>query len=401
MNDINNRIKKRINRRKFTRTQRKNRSMYNLPEFYDNDKETTVEYEVLSKYNIVIGIINELVDRYNMKVIILCNANEINKTFLHEMFECKLDCKKFQINTNENIFIDLTNRILNNNNLLLEQKENVKKLFNKINNNISAIWNSTRIDNVRILSGIISAFIELIEYYNINLEFYEDIFYGIFLYHILYYNEELDFLMELKYGQNIYCYYLKLKKTGQISEESIINVIENLQNKLIKWVGIEIASNWIVGVNINCVDKLSKINEYDNGLEEQISKNEEIFEKTQYRFDDLMYILSEDYSKLDKIKNIIKTKEIDFEFNNQNYISGYGEDIEILKKVKPLFQYFKEENIIFQNSEFMEIIYNKLCYKYNFVKIEEKHLYNQNKNSFIRGYNDYLKRKKELEEQNV
>ena len=49
-----------------------------------------------------------------MKVIILCNTNEISKTFVHEMFECKLDCKKFRIVSNETIFIELSNKILDN-----------------------------------------------------------------------------------------------------------------------------------------------------------------------------------------------------------------------------------------------------------------------------------------------
>lgn len=370
--------------------------MYNLPEFYDSNKEVTVEYEVLSKYNIVIGIINELVDRYNMKVIILCNTNEINKTFLHEMFECKLDCKKFQIVTSKTIFTDLLNRILNNNdNLSEEQEKCIKELFDKINDNITDIWNSTRIDNVRILSGIISAFIELVECYNIKQEFYEDIFYSIFLYHILYYNEELDFLRDLKIGQNIYCYYLKLKKCGRIKEDEIVNVISEIDNKIIKWVGIEIASNWIAGINIDCMDSISKINEYDNGLEEQISKNEDIIDKIKYRFDDLMYILSIDYTKLEKIKNIIKTKEIDFEFCNHKNNVGLNENLDIYKKVRALFQYFNEDKIVILNDkEFVEIVYDKLLCKYNFARVDEKSLYGRNSVSdFIRGYNTYLESK--------
>lgn len=396
LGDISDRIKKRISRRNFTRIQRKNRRMYNSRELYDTKSETTIEYEVLSKYNIVIGIINELVDRYNMKVIILCNTNEINKTFVHEMFECKLDCKKFQIDTNKNIFTDLLNKNLNNNvNLSAEQKENIKKIFDKINDNITAVWNSTRIDNVRILSGIISAFTELVECYNIKQEFYEDIFYSIFLYHILYYNEELDFLRDLKIGENIYCYYLKLNKCGRIGNNAIVNVIPEIDNKVIKWVGIEIASNWLVGENIDCVDNLFKINEYDNGLEEQISKNEDIIDRTKYRFDDLIYILSIDYTKLEEIKNIIKTKEIDFEFYNHKNNEGLNENIDIYKKVRPLFQYFNEDKtVILNDREFIEIVYDKLLCKYNFARVDEKSLYGRNSVSdFIQGYNRYLERK--------
>ena len=187
---------------------------------------------------------------------------------------------------------------------------------------------------------------------------------------------------------------MKLKKCGKIKEDAIVNVISEINNKIIKWAGIEIASNWVIGVNINCIDNISEINEYDNGLEEQISKNEDLIEKSKYRFDDLMYILSIDYTKLEKIKNIIKTKEIDFEFYNHSDNGVLNENLDIYKKVKPLFKYFKEDiNEILRNKDFIESIYEKLLYKYNFKEIDERNVYRNSVVDFIRGYNAYLENK--------
>ena len=77
------------------------------------EMNANIEYQILSKYNIVIGVINDLIDRYNMKVFILCNTNEINNDFVHNVLEGKLNCKKFEIENDRKVFLNLTERALN------------------------------------------------------------------------------------------------------------------------------------------------------------------------------------------------------------------------------------------------------------------------------------------------
>lgn len=391
LGDINDRINKRKMRRTLTRLQMSNRRMYNTSEHRNSD-ESSVEYQVLSRYNVVIGIINELVDRYDMKVIILCNTNEISKTFVHEMFECKLDCKKFRIDSNEKIFIGLSNKILDNNmDFSLEKKEQLVKFFYDISDDINKIWHNTRIENIRILSGIISAFLELVENNDVNSNYYLDIFYSIYLYHILYYNDELDFFRNLNMGQNIYCYYQKLKKSERIKENDIILSIEDTKNKKAKWVGIEIASNWLVGENANCILNLQKMNDYDIGLEDYIVDNKEIPKIAKYRFDDLMYILSCDNTKIDEIREIIDKKTIDFEY--RNYKSrNISEEDSLLLKIKPLTEYIKDNNIL-ENQDFIAVIFKKIYETYQYKNIDIKSYISFEQN-FIKKYNEWIKSKK-------
>lgn len=390
LGDINDRINKRKMRRTLTRLQMSNRRMYNTSEHRNSD-ESSVEYQVLSRYNVVIGIINELVDRYDMKVIILCNTNEISKTFVHEMFECKLDCKKFRIDSNEKIFIGLSNKILDNNmDFSLEKKEQLVKFFYDISDDINKIWHNTRIENIRILSGIISAFLELVENNDVNSNYYLDIFYSIYLYHILYYNDELDFFGNLNMGQNIYCYYQKLKKSERIKENDIILSIEDTKNKKAKWVGIEIASNWLVGENANCILNLQKMNDYDIGLEDYIVDNKEIPKIAKYRFDDLMYILSCDNTKIDEIREIIDKKTIDFEYRNYKRRNIREKD-SLLLKIKPLTEYIKDNNIL-ENQDFIAVIFKKIYETYQYKSIDIKSYIGFEQN-LIKKYNEWIKSK--------
>ena len=389
LGDINDRINKRKMRRALTRLQMSNRRMYNTSEHRSSD-ESSVEYQVLSRYNVVIGIINELVDRYDMKVIILCNTNEISKTFVHEMFECKLDCKKFRIVSNEKIFIELSNKILDNNmDFSLEKKGQLVKFFYDISDDINKIWHNTRIENIRILSGIISAFLELVENNDVDSNYYLDIFYSIYVYHILYYNDELDFFRNLNTGQNIYCYYQKLKKIERIKENDIILSIEDTKNKKAKWVGIEIASNWLVGENANCILNLQKMDDYDIGLEDYIVENKEIPKIAKYRFDDLMYILSCDNTKIDEIQEIIDKKTIDFEY--RNYKRRNIEEDSLLLKIKPLTEYIKNNNIL-ENQDFITVIFKKIyeTYQYKNIDINSYIGFEQN---LIKKYNEWIKSK--------
>ena len=390
LGDINDRINKRKMRRTLTRLQMSNRRMYNTSEHRNSD-ESSVEYQVLSRYNVVIGIINELVDRYDMKVIILCNTNEISKTFVHEMFECKLDCKKFRIDSNEKIFIGLSNKILDNNmDFSLEKKEQLVKFFYDISDDINKIWHNTRIENIRILSGIISAFLELVENNDVNSNYYLDIFYSIYLYHIMYYNDELDFFGNLNMGQNIYCYYQKLKKSERIKENDIILSIEDTKNKKAKWVGIEIASNWLVGENANCILNLQKMNDYDIGLEDYIVDNKEIPKIAKYRFDDLMYILSCDNTKIDEIREIIDKKTIDFEYRNYKRRNIREKD-SLLLKIKPLTEYIKDNNIL-ENQDFIAVIFKKIYETYQYKSIDIKSYIGFEQN-LIKKYNEWIKSK--------
>lgn len=227
-----------------------------------------IEFQILSKYNIVIGVINELIDRYNMKVFILCNTNEINKGFVYNVFEEKLSCKRFEIEADSNVFTNLTRRALNSYVFFDEdEKKKINEFFKIISPKMEDYWKNTGIQNIRILSGIISAFIELIKKYTwVNDTDYRDIFFSIYVYHILYYTNKLDSLNEIEEGENIYNYFKKKMEKLQIECGNPLFEIDYVINKWAIWAGTGIASSWIIGKNFT-PDSYYYITEENNKIE--------------------------------------------------------------------------------------------------------------------------------------
>ena len=211
------------------------------------EMNANIEYQILSKYNIVIGVINDLIDRYNMKVFILCNTNEINNDFVHNVLEGKLNCKKFEIENDRKVFLNLTERALNSY-TYFEEKEKISKFFQIISTKMEGYWESVPIENLRVLAGIISAFIELIKKYSwINESYYRDAFFTIYVYHILYYSNKLYTIEDIKCGQVISMYFKNKLEKGEIELDNPLFNIELCINKLAKWAGTELASFWING----------------------------------------------------------------------------------------------------------------------------------------------------------
>ena len=131
------------------------------------------------------------------------------------------------------------------------------------------------------------------------------------------------------------------------------------------------------------------MDDYDIGLEDYIVENKEIPKIAKYRFDDLMYILSCDNTKIDEIQEIIDKKTIDFEY--RNYKRRNIEEDSLLLKIKPLTEYIKNNNIL-ENQDFITVIFKKIyeTYQYKNIDINSYIGFEQN---LIKKYNEWIKNK--------
>ena len=56
----------------------------------------------MQKYNIATGLINELIENYNIQVIIICNIDILGYDYVDKVFRGKLDCITYNKSVDEN-----------------------------------------------------------------------------------------------------------------------------------------------------------------------------------------------------------------------------------------------------------------------------------------------------------
>lgn len=201
----------------------------------DKKANESNKYDLELKYNIISGIINELIENYKMKVIIVCNENEMLANYVSETFIYKLECKKFHINPNVDILNKIWGEMMKLEVDTKEYEEKFKEIYKNIEKATNKIFEEFGKKNVRILRSSIYSFIEilLVLYkggYDFSKNDYEEysIFYTILLINIL----PLSFRRILEYtepfekccdfdGLNVYTFWEDMKGYYLAEEDNI------------------------------------------------------------------------------------------------------------------------------------------------------------------------------------
>jgi len=125
--------------------------------------EITTNYEnAISKYDIVAGIIDELIEKYKMKVIIIGNEEEMVPNYMYDTFICKLGCKKYNIVPKYKIFEDVWYEILNKTIMKNSDREEFINILEEVKMSSTIIWKLEENNNIRILYKIIYNYINFI-----------------------------------------------------------------------------------------------------------------------------------------------------------------------------------------------------------------------------------------------
>ncbi len=233
----------------------------------DNEEDPYTKYKRLEKYNIVTGLINELIERYKMKVIVLCNTEIIDTEYFREIFDGKLECIRYNIAPKLNICRDIIDKNIENIvSLEDEEREYLEDFFNVHEDEINKVWRETNIPNNRILSGVVSAFIEVVDDIRLNeiKDIAEGIFYSIFIANINNYNSNLKDVSVLKLGENILTSDRRYKLNYKDSNRKYEYLEEVFNKENLVWCGANIALSHITGRPINKNLALEEIKEIKN-----------------------------------------------------------------------------------------------------------------------------------------
>lgn len=119
---------------------------------------------ILEKYNIVTGVIDEIIEQYGMKVVIIANTKEMLPVYVYETFICKLGCKKFYINPRDLKIKEIWNECLNKIDIIEKSKILLVKKEKEIIELATEIWMMSSCYNIRIIQRLLYGYISLIDF---------------------------------------------------------------------------------------------------------------------------------------------------------------------------------------------------------------------------------------------
>lgn len=352
-----------------------------------NDNELIRFSENLQKYNIVTGLINELVDNYQINVVIICNVDVLGHDYIDKVFRGKLDCITY------NKFVDqkslksiFTSTLENKIYAKRELSPLVEHVLNKIVIDFETVWSKNNNNNLRQVKSVVQAFLDTIDTLSSKVSLTEDyllsLFYSIYVVSVLRDNNDLEKLNQIRIGGNLtFSLHLYQKKVFK-------SLLSSKYMKDIKWTGIDIAGHWLLNLgkprNIELLIK--SYNEYKySDLELTLVLNRKYeWQGEKLLIEHLIYLIRYDFhnlreNNLEKIEKIIKDNiENILEVN----VHGEKEMIELVRNTLT-----KVDNLITTSNYYptFVILFNSIL-SYTKIKI----ISDDRRISTINQYNKFI-----------
>lgn len=332
-----------------------------------------INEDVFTKFNTISGVINNLSENYNMKVIVVCNNSKLDLRLFNEIFHNKMSSivYEFESQATDEVIKSILSTALNSIILNKSIHDALKDFLAQENDNIISLWSCCKIKNLRSLNNIIISFVNVINFLGFDLtkEILGDIFYSIFLKHIKAYYTMSDTLViyeKLNLADNLFatlsdsftnCFSVFYNKK---------NVLEFLKNYL--YVGENISNYWHSGLKLNYSEITTDL-EYFH----KIKKDHLVLKlyESEKDFDIIASVTSVNCFRLEDLAYCLKK------------ISCYWED-----DYKPEYFSLNTPDL----TPIIENIISSKCIINNNNEISEKEVYNLLHTSSIKGNILYLLR---------
>lgn len=340
------------------------------------DKYATVNQITYEKYNAVVGLINELIETFNIKVIVICNADVIGYEYINEIFREKLNCITYQKKSKD---IDLKNI------LPIVLKENIfedNALKTKINDilylcidDLDVIWHSYDNHNLRHLKSFFQAYIETIVEYNItDNDIMKSLLYSLFVVFILNIEQDISGLGQFVNGANlIFMCKVHLKNNQLLNALMRSRFIAELY-----WVDFSISGYWLF--YLEKINELNKIyNEFSNYPYKELESK----------------IIMKDYSNIEQNKMLLvhlitlvkERNDVDenwfkFVFEKNNLVLEDNSD-NSKEYVEKIFDELEYLNLAHSNGTFINEINRFLYDRYGVSKVESKGMFSICYNNYV------------------
>lgn len=217
-------------------------------EKYDNHKNITAINDNLQKYNVATGLINELIENYKVKVIVICNIDILGYGFVDKVFRGKLDCITYNKSVDGDSIKSIFDSTFENQVFASKAiKELVAPVIENLIIDFEKVWSPNDNSNLREVKSVIQAFLDTTNIIgsnvNLNKDYLFSLFYSIYTVRVLRDEKQLSNLDNFLIGGNL-AFFLKLYR-----KDSLYNSLK-LSDHFdgLKWTGISIAGFWMLNM---------------------------------------------------------------------------------------------------------------------------------------------------------
>jgi len=206
--------------------------------------------EDYDKYIAVTGLINELVESYGMKVIIVCNSDILGEKFLHDILRSKLNCVEYKKVITHEIQSAVLKQVLENK--IFDDTDKQQCIINylkTIHSELTGIMQNTVFSDLRLFRGLFEAFTDtaiLFKREELTEDFLNSLFNSIMVTHLSYYNHSIGKLDRFVNGANLIFLHGLFPVLPDIAEVIMIN--DSAYE--MKWVDVNISGYWILNLSV-------------------------------------------------------------------------------------------------------------------------------------------------------
>lgn len=215
------------------------------------------------KYSAIAGLINELIETYGLKVIILCNSDVIGEKFVYDSLRSKLNCVEYKKAANDEVKTSIIDNIKEYK--LSDDKGKSECIYKYIELAKDEIQKKCNFKNMRLFNTLLESFIDTAMLFDKELltkDFLTSLFNSVLLAHWCYHNKNGDKLDIFMNGSNIE--FLVHLSGMSFDTENFIRLSNNSDE--IKWVDLSVSAYWIFNLSkpkdTEIIEKEWKANKY-------------------------------------------------------------------------------------------------------------------------------------------
>lgn len=202
------------------------------------------------KYIAATGLINEMIESYGAKVIIICNSDILGEKFLHDVLRSKLNCMEYRKAITPEIQKSVLAQMLENK--IFDDAEKQRRIMEFLDGTEQGLTDVTQNEiftNLRLLGNLLEAFTDtaaLFEKETFTDGFLCSLFNSIMMSHLCYYSNSVQYLEHFVNGANLEFLVSLFFTSAKMSAPVWLSGVDDNM----KWVDVSVSGYWIFNMSV-------------------------------------------------------------------------------------------------------------------------------------------------------